>query len=57
MCRRGRVKDLILDNGTSLIGAERELREALADINQGKTEGTAEREFEVEFQSSFRFLS
>ncbi len=44
MCRRGQVKELISDNGTNFIGAERELREALADINQDKIQKALLRE-------------
>lgn len=34
--RRGQVSVLRSDNGTNFIGAERELREALKDLNQSK---------------------
>lgn len=36
VCRRGQVSHLRSDNGTNFIGAERELREALAALNHSK---------------------
>ena len=36
ICRRGQVSHLRSDNGTNFIGAERELREALAALNHSK---------------------
>lgn len=36
LSRRGQVSVLSSDNGTNFIGAERELREALKDLNQLK---------------------
>ncbi|KAL0149469.1 hypothetical protein M9458_055257 [Cirrhinus mrigala] len=44
MCRRGQVKEFISDNGTNFIGAERELREAFADIIQDKIQKAMLRE-------------
>ncbi len=34
ICRRGQVKHMRSDNGTNLVGAERELRKALSALNQ-----------------------
>ncbi len=34
ICRRGQVKHIRSDNGTNFVGAEKELREALAALNQ-----------------------
>ena len=34
MARRGSVKDLYSDNGTNLVGAERELQRSLQEFNQ-----------------------
>lgn len=39
ICRRGQVVQLLSDNGTNFIGAERELREALSSLNQARIEG------------------
>ena len=36
MCRRGNIKSIRCDNGTNFIGAERELREAVASIDHHK---------------------
>lgn len=36
MARRGIPREFFSDNGTNFIGAERELREALADVNQNE---------------------
>ncbi len=36
MCRRGQVTHLTSDNGTNFIGAERELREAIAELDHQK---------------------
>ena len=36
ICRRGQVTSLRSDNGTNLVGAERELKEALKGLNQDK---------------------
>lgn len=40
VCRRSQVSSLRSDNGTNFVGAERELREALAAIDQSKIRGT-----------------
>lgn len=37
-CRRGQISLMHSDNGTNLIGAERELRETLASINHSKVQ-------------------
>jgi hypothetical protein len=34
VCRRGRIKTIRCDNGTNFIGAERELREAVSNLDQ-----------------------
>lgn len=39
VCRRGQVCRLRSDNGTNFVGAERELREALAAIDHSKIQG------------------
>ncbi|KAK0139489.1 hypothetical protein N1851_023681 [Merluccius polli] len=39
ICRRGQVTLIRSDNGTNFIGAERELREALASLNHGQIQG------------------
>lgn len=39
VCRRGQVSTLRSDNGTNFIGAERELREALAALNHSRIQG------------------
>ena len=39
ICRRGQVALIRSDNGTNFIGAERELREALASLNHGQIQG------------------
>ncbi len=36
ICRRGQVSTIRSDNGTNFIGAERELKEAIQDLNQSK---------------------
>ena len=36
VCRRGQVKIIRSDNGTNLVGAERELRESIKEWNQSK---------------------
>lgn len=36
LCRRGQAQQIRLDDGTNLVGAEWELREALEDLNQRK---------------------
>lgn len=38
ICRRGQVSHMRSDNGTNFVGAERELREALASLNQDHIE-------------------
>lgn len=38
ICRRGQVTHLRSDNGTNFVGAERELREALASLNHNRIE-------------------
>lgn len=40
MCRRGQVALIRSDNGTNLVGAERELRAALQELNQIKVQNT-----------------
>ena len=39
ICRRGQVKHIRSDNGTNLVGAQRELKEALATLNQQRIQG------------------
>ena len=36
IARRGKPKEILSDNGTNFIGANRELRKALQDLNQSK---------------------
>ncbi|KAI2646060.1 Transposon Tf2-9 polyprotein [Labeo rohita] len=36
ICRRGQVQEIISDNGTNYVGAERELRDCLAQLNHSK---------------------
>lgn len=36
ICRRGPVSSIRSDNGTNFVGANRELKESLADLNHGK---------------------
>ncbi|KAL0150776.1 hypothetical protein M9458_053934, partial [Cirrhinus mrigala] len=36
ICRRGEVQEMISDNGTKYVGAERELQDCLAQLNQSK---------------------
>lgn len=40
VCRRGQVTDMRSDHGTNLAGAERELREALKEVDQDKIKST-----------------
>lgn len=40
ICRRGPVASIRSDNGTNFIGAKKELRQALAALNQSKMEST-----------------
>jgi len=44
LCRRGQVQHLRSDNGTNLVGAERELREALRTLDQRKIHQTLMKE-------------
>lgn len=44
ICRRGQVKEITSDNGTNFVGAERELREALAHLNLHKIEDSMGKE-------------
>ena len=39
ICRRGQVKRIRSDNGTNFVGAQRELKEALAKMNQQRIQG------------------
>ncbi len=40
ICRRAQVKEIVSDNGTSFIGAERELKRALTQLNTFKIQNT-----------------
>ncbi len=40
ICRRGQVKEIVSDNGTSFIGAERELKRALTELNTSKIQNS-----------------
>ncbi len=40
ICRRGQVKEIVSDNGTSFIGAERELKRALTQLNTSKIQNS-----------------
>lgn len=39
ICRRGQVVNIRSDNGTNFVGAERELRKALAELNHERIQG------------------
>ena len=39
ICRRGQVKHIRSDNGTNFVGTQRELKEALAKLNQQRIQG------------------
>lgn len=57
ICRRGQVSSIRSDNGTNFVGANRELREALAGINNNKIQGALLQEGDMEFQSSCSLAS
>lgn len=44
ICRRGQVALIRSDNGTNFIGAERELREALASLNHEQIQGVLQKD-------------
>lgn len=52
MCRRGQVTLVRSDNGTNLVGAERELRAAIQEMDQNKIQNTVTKGNTVSFQST-----
>ena len=40
VCRRGQVQHIWSDNGTNLVGAQKELKQALSSLNDKKIQGT-----------------